>query len=284
MGIVRAQVEQVEVVGLDQAYLDVSGPLLPRAAMRRLVCEIREATGIVCSVGIGPNKLSRSRLRRGEARGLRGAEPRTACARFGGSPPGLVPGIGPKTAARLAQLGSPRSPPSQPRRRRLVQRFGPNLGRGFAAARASNTMARSAPRARSSRSRASAPSTTTSTTRAAERAAGADVRRAVRQPRRAWAQRAHDRDQGAPRRLHHRDSRPYARRAHRRPGVVDAVAQRLLREYAPPRPVRLLGVRVAGLGKQGPHADAHDQSGSPAPAPAEDQLALPVDQSTRTGR
>ena len=51
--------------------------------------------------------------------------------------------------------------------------------------------------------------------------------------------------------------------------LVNAVAQRLLHEYAPARPVRLLGVRVAGLGQS-----ARRTAG--AEAPAEDQLALPM--------
>jgi DNA polymerase IV len=43
---------------------------------------------------------------------------------------------------------------------------------------------------------------------------------------------------------------------------VGAIARELLREFAPPRPVRLLGVRVAGF---------EHSSGDAAP-----QLALPV--------
>src|SRR5580692_13063748 len=54
MDLVRAHVERVEVVGLDEAYLDLSGLFSPRAAMRRLLAEIRAATELVCSVGIGP--------------------------------------------------------------------------------------------------------------------------------------------------------------------------------------------------------------------------------------
>jgi len=46
-----------EVVGLDEAYLDVAGLYSPRAAMRRLLAEIKTATELTCSVGIGPNKL-----------------------------------------------------------------------------------------------------------------------------------------------------------------------------------------------------------------------------------
>src|SRR5246127_3090089 len=56
MGIVRAHVERVEVVGLDEAYLDLRGLFSPRAAMRRLVAEIEKETELTCSVGIGPHK------------------------------------------------------------------------------------------------------------------------------------------------------------------------------------------------------------------------------------
>ena len=107
MDLVRSHVERVEVVGLDEAYLDLTGLYSPRAAMRRLLAEIREATQLTCSVGIGPNKLvGQGGLRRREAGRLRGAQPRSRPARA--SPPrrrGLLPGIGPKTAARLAELG-----------------------------------------------------------------------------------------------------------------------------------------------------------------------------------
>src|SRR3981081_514789 len=43
MGIVRSHVERVEIVGLDEAYLDLAGLYSPRAAMRRLVAEVRAA-------------------------------------------------------------------------------------------------------------------------------------------------------------------------------------------------------------------------------------------------
>src|SRR2546427_5029873 len=56
MEIVRSHVEKVEVVGLDEAYLDLEGLYSPRAAMRRLVLEIRRSLRLTCSIGIGPNK------------------------------------------------------------------------------------------------------------------------------------------------------------------------------------------------------------------------------------
>jgi DNA polymerase-4 len=49
--------------------------------------------------------------------------------------------------------------------------------------------------------------------------------------------------------------------------VVARVAVELLRAYAPPRPVRLLGVRMAAF------ADEADTAGAPAANP---QLALPL--------
>src|SRR5213083_3181925 len=54
MDRVRATVPTVEVAGLDEAYLDLSGLVAPNAAMRRLITDIQGATGLGCSVGIGP--------------------------------------------------------------------------------------------------------------------------------------------------------------------------------------------------------------------------------------
>ena len=51
MEVLRAHVERVEVVGLDEAYLDLAGLFSPSAAMRRLVADIRARTRLTCSVG-----------------------------------------------------------------------------------------------------------------------------------------------------------------------------------------------------------------------------------------
>jgi DNA polymerase-4 len=251
MGIVRAQVERVEVVGLDEAYLDVSGLLSPRAAMRRLVVEIREATGIVCSVGIGPNKLVAKVASDAEKpAGFVVLSREQACARFGGSPPGLVPGIGPKTAARLAELGlttlvALAAAPEAV----LVERFGPNLGRELRRrARFEHDGEVGAARKVVSESR--------------ERTFDHDLHDPAQLS--ALLERmsgelcaslsAHGRSGrtiGIKVRL---DDFTTVTRAHTLaeptcdPRLVNSVAQRLLREYAPLRPVRLLGVRVAGLG------------------------------------
>src|ERR1700712_5765465 len=106
MELVRSHVERVEVVGLDEAYLDLDGLHSPRAAMRRLLADIKRATQLTCSVGIGPNKLVAKVASDAEKpAGFVVLTREQACERFAGAAPGLIPGIGPKTAARLEQMG-----------------------------------------------------------------------------------------------------------------------------------------------------------------------------------
>src|ERR1700704_432797 len=52
MTIVRAHVETVEVIGLDEAYLELTGLPAPHAAMRRGREGIEAGTGPVCSIGV----------------------------------------------------------------------------------------------------------------------------------------------------------------------------------------------------------------------------------------
>src|SRR5215471_18999376 len=47
----------VEVVGVDEAYLDLTGIFSPKATMRRIKAEIRELTDLTCSVGISESRL-----------------------------------------------------------------------------------------------------------------------------------------------------------------------------------------------------------------------------------
>jgi DNA polymerase-4 len=257
MKIVRAQVERVEVVGLDEAYLDVGGLFSPRAAMRRLVAEIREATGLTCSVGIGPNKLVAKVASDAEKpAGFVVLSREQACARFGGAPPGLVPGIGPKTAARLAALDlTTLAALAAAPERLLVERFGPNLGRELCRrARFEHDGEVGAARKVVSESR--------------ERTFDRDIHDAAELcAALEWMSRelcaslaAHGRSGrtiGIKVRLDDFTTVTRARTLAEPtadPRLVDAVAQRLLREYAPPRPVRLLGVRVAGLNGAPTHA------------------------------
>jgi DNA polymerase-4 len=282
MDLVRSQVERVEVVGLDEAYLDLEGLYSPRAAMRRLLAEIKHATGLTCSVGIGPNKLVAKVASDAEKpAGFVVLSREQACARFASSPPGLIPGIGPKTAARLAELGlTTLAAVGAAPERTLTERFGPSLGREIG---------------RRSRFEHDGPVSS--------------VRKVVSESR----ERTFDVDINDPVRLREELKRMCGElceslAAHRRRGrtiaikvrlddfttvtrahtvaeatheveLVSAAALRLLEEYSPPRPVRLLGVRVAGLAAaEGPAGDATERPGHSGTAVAgvTDQLALPV--------
>ncbi len=130
MAIVRECVDTVEVVGLDEVYLDLSDVAAPVPLMRRLAGEIHDRTGLDCSIGIGPNKLVAKVASDAEKpRGFVVLSRVQACERFAQAPCGLVPGIGPKTAERLGSLGVrtlgqlARTPVGS-----LAQAFGPRLG------------------------------------------------------------------------------------------------------------------------------------------------------------
>ena len=106
MEIIRRNVEVVEVVGLDEVYLELTGLPAPKAGMRRVVAEIQQATGLTASVGIGPNKLVAKVASDAEKPvGFVVLSREQACERFAAAPCRLIPGIGGKTAERLQSLG-----------------------------------------------------------------------------------------------------------------------------------------------------------------------------------
>jgi DNA polymerase IV len=127
--IVRAHVETVEVVGLDEAYLELTGLPAPPAAMRRVRAEIEAQTGLTCSIGIGPSKLVAKVASDAEKpQGFVVLSREQARERFAHAPCALVPGIGPKTAERLRAhgldtLGKLAAAPPE----KLAARFGPRF-------------------------------------------------------------------------------------------------------------------------------------------------------------
>ncbi len=101
-----AERAELERLGLDEAYLDLSATIAPKALMRRIALEVRARTGLTASVGIGPNKLVAKVASDCEKpNALVALSREQACARFAQAPPSLLPGIGPKTAGRLAAMG-----------------------------------------------------------------------------------------------------------------------------------------------------------------------------------
>ena len=104
--VLRAHVERVESVGLDEAYLDLSGIERYRAAARRVKEAVRAETGLTCSIGIGPSKLVAKVASDAEKPdGFVELTAEQARERFARASPRLVPGIGPKTAEKLDSLG-----------------------------------------------------------------------------------------------------------------------------------------------------------------------------------
>jgi DNA polymerase-4 len=228
----------------------------------------------VCSVGIGPNKLVAKVASDAEKpAGFVVLTREQACERFAGAPPGLVPGIGPKTVARLTEMGlhTLRDLAAAPELL-LVERFGPNHGRELRRrARFEHDGEVSEARKVVSESR--------------ERTFDRDVHDSI-QLREALAQMTvelcaslavhdhHGRTIGIKVRLDDFSTVTRARTIDTPtsdPEQVTRVALALLEEYAPPRPVRLLGVRVAGLTPRGADADGRSRAKA-----AGGQLELPV--------
>lgn len=250
MAIVREHVETVEQLGLDEAYLDLTGHLAPRAAMRRLVADIYAHCGLHCSVGIGPNRLVAKVASDAEKpRGFVALTREQACARFGGASPGLVPGIGPKTVARLERLeirtlAALAAAPEAT----LVAEFGPNHGRDLRLrARFEGSATITPVREAVSESREQ-----TFDTDVGDPAGQEQLLRGLAAELAARVRRSGSRGRtiGIKVRLDDFTTVTRARTlpvATDDPDVIADVAAELLREYAPPRPVRLLGVRLAGL-------------------------------------
>ena len=250
MAVLRDQVERVEVVGLDEAYLDLTGLDRYRSAARSVKEAVRSETGLTCSVGIGPNKLVAKVASDAEKPdGFLELTAEGARLRFAEASPGLVPGIGPKTVARLEQLGIATlgrlgaTPDEQ-----LSQWFGQRLGPHLAAlARFEDARTIETVRVAKSESRETTfdrdlrglpqlePVLERLTRELCETLARAERRGRtigikVRFDDFSTVTRARSLDAAV------NDSR-----------TVGTVALELLRRRDPRRPVRLLGVRVAGL-------------------------------------
>ena len=100
----------VEVVGPDQAFLDVAGarrllgpPPIVAAALRR---RVRERTGAGCAVGVAPTRtVARLASARAAPDGVVVVPADAVPAFMAPLPLDALPGVGPATAARLARLG-----------------------------------------------------------------------------------------------------------------------------------------------------------------------------------
>lgn len=250
MDRVRATVAAVEVAGLDEAYLDLTGLVAPRAVMRRLVADIRGATGLGASVGIGSSKLVAKVASDAEKpAGFVVLSRDQACARFGSAPPLLLPGIGPKTAAALQAMGigtiaALAAMPAEELAARFGARLGPYLRRR---AHFEDEGLVTPVRVAVSESR--------ETTFNADISDAAELERILRSlSHRLCDALQHQQRRGRTVAIKVRlDDFSTHTRARTLPApindpdMVGEVACQLLREFSAPRAVRLVGVRVAGF-------------------------------------
>src|SRR4051794_6939993 len=135
--LVRERLDHVQQMGLDEAYADLTGVPKPLRVLRNVVAAVKAGTGIQLSVGIGPSRLvAKCCSDLGKPAGFVAMGREEACVRFATEPTSRVPGIGPKTAERLAELGlRTLGQLQQADEAALAERFGGNSAR-FLLARA----------------------------------------------------------------------------------------------------------------------------------------------------
>ena len=278
MEVLRSNVETVEVVGLDEAYLDLTGLFSPKATMRRVAAEIREVTGgLTCSVGISESRLlAKITSELGKPSGLVVLSRQDALVRFADHSPGLVPGIGPKTLQRLEKMGVTTLARLREdwSREELEARFGPRSG-AWLHSRARLEDQTPVSTARETKSQ-SAETTFDYDVADLGQLEGKLGELAEELCRRLRKRDLTGRSIGIKVRL---DDWTNVSRSHsvdeptNDPEVVRPLALDLLRAYDPPRPVRLLGVRVASFehdaeaegrtDAEGPEADAAEGEAEP---------------------
>jgi DNA polymerase IV len=101
----------VVMASLDEAYLDFAGtdrlyPVSLLSVAERIRDAVRAETGLDCSIGIGPNRMiAKLASDCAKPRGLMEVRSGWEEGFLAGLPLSALPGVGPKTAARWAELG-----------------------------------------------------------------------------------------------------------------------------------------------------------------------------------
>ena len=273
--IVAERLPKLQQMGLDEAYADLTGIERPLPLLRELIAKVKAETGIQISAGIGPNKLvAKIASDMGKPAGFVAIGREDLAGRLADRSPRVVPGIGPKTAARLAEMGYAtlgvlQRAPVEELQARFGERLGWELHRRAHLHDDSPVVTERVVKSRSHE-----------ITFDYDVSDHAKLEAVVRQMSRKLADdlRAHGRRArtiGIKVRL---DDWTTVTRARSLDRFVDdgetvtAVALELLRAYAPPRPVRLIGVRVAGF-EGVEELPASAQQGARVP---DGQLALPL--------
>ena len=135
METLREFSDEVEVVGLDEAYVDLSGSPVPQSRAQEIKRRIRETTHLVCSIGLAPNKLmAKIASDLDKPDGFFVLDHDNWLETVGEKPASLLPGVGPKTFERLRAVGVETvGELAETDEQTLERAFGPNHGRGLRA-------------------------------------------------------------------------------------------------------------------------------------------------------
>ena len=133
METLREFSDSVEVVGMDEAYVDLSGSPVPQSRAQEIKRRIREATRLVCSIGLAPNKLmAKIASDLDKPDGFFVLDHDNWFEAVGAKPAKLLPGVGPRTDERLRSIGIETvGQLAEADTRLLESTFGPRHGAGL---------------------------------------------------------------------------------------------------------------------------------------------------------
>jgi DNA polymerase-4 len=248
--LVRERLTVLQQAGIDEAYADLSGVDRPIPVLRELIAHVKQETGIQISAGVAPNRLvAKIASDLGKPAGFVAIGRETAAAHLADRSPRIVPGIGPKTAARLADmgyatLGALQAAPVAELQERFGERYGHDLHRRAHLHDESPVVTERVVKSRS-----------VETTFDTDIADHSQLEGTLRQQSKKLAeglQRAEERGRTIAIKVRLDDWTTVTRARSIDTYINDEVtiievALELFRDYAPPRPVRLLGVRVASF-------------------------------------
>jgi DNA polymerase-4 len=133
METLREFSDEVEVVGMDEAYVDLSGSPVPQSRAQEIKRRIKDTTHLICSIGLAPNKLmAKIASDLDKPDGFFMLDHDNWLETVGERPAALLPGVGPKTFERLRAAGIETvGQLADADERSLGAAFGPNHGRGL---------------------------------------------------------------------------------------------------------------------------------------------------------
>lgn len=106
MAVLRDFSDSIEVLGLDEAYVDLSESPAPKTRARQIKWRIKERTRLTCSIGIGPNRLvAKIASDLDKPDGLCVLPRERFLEVVGARAARIIPGVGPRTDERLDRAG-----------------------------------------------------------------------------------------------------------------------------------------------------------------------------------